>query len=60
LKNVASDVKYAAIKKKLNTQLMTELKRTKDPRVTGDGSTFDKPPFVSEFKRPQRNRPNKK
>ena len=28
---------------------MSELKRTGDPRVSGDGSTFDKPPFVSDF-----------
>ena len=28
LKNVASEAKYAAIKKKLNAQLMAELKRT--------------------------------
>lgn len=59
LKNVASEAKYAAIKKKLNAQLMAELKRTNDPRVKGDGSTFDKPPFVAEFKRPQRNKNSK-
>ena len=61
LKNVASEVKYAAIKKKLNAQLMAELKRTGDPRVTGDGSTFDKPPFVADFqRRPRQNRQPKK
>ena len=51
--------RYAAIKKKLNAQLMAELKRTNDPRVKGDGSTFDKSPFVAEFKRPQRNKNSK-
>ena len=61
LKNVASETKYAAIKKKLNAQLLAELKRTGDPRVTGDGSTFDKPPFVAEFKRhPRKNKAQKK
>lgn len=31
---------------------MEELKRTGDPRVTGGGSTFEKPPFTSVEKRP--------
>ena len=61
LKNVASEAKYAAIKKKLNAQLLAELKRTGDPRVMGDGSTFDNPPFVAEFKRPlKKNKAQKK
>jgi hypothetical protein len=30
---------------------MAELKRTGDPRVTGDGSTFDKLPFAGDFRR---------
>jgi len=51
IKNVADNPKYAAIKKKLNAQLMAELKRTGDPRVTGDGSTFDKHPFAGDFRR---------
>jgi uncharacterized sulfatase len=50
IKNVAANPKYAAIKKKLNAQLMTELKRTGDPRVTGDGTTFDKLPFAGDFR----------
>ena len=59
LKKVVSEAKYVAIKKKLNAQLIAELKRTNDPRVTGDGSTFDKPPFVAEFNRSQRNKNSK-
>jgi uncharacterized sulfatase len=51
IKNVAANPKFAAIKKKLNAQLMAELKRTGDPRVTGDGSTFDKLPFAGDFRR---------
>ena len=51
LKNVAGKPQFAAAQKQLHTRLMAELKRTADPRVTGDGSTFDKPPFVSDFNR---------
>ncbi len=54
IKNVAADSKYAAIKTRLNRQLMAELKRVKDPRVMGDGSTFDKPPYSGDFKSPVR------
>jgi uncharacterized sulfatase len=50
VKNVASDEDYAAIKKKLNRQLMGRLKKARDPRVLGDGSTFDKPPYVVQLK----------
>ena len=49
--NVASELKYAEIKSKLKRQLIKELQSTGDPRVTGDGSTFDKPPFTDPFKR---------
>jgi N-sulfoglucosamine sulfohydrolase len=45
LKNVAADVRYEKVRKELNRRLMGELTRTKDPRVTGDGMTFDQPPF---------------
>ena len=44
--NVAEDPAYQRIKAHLNLQLMTELKRTNDPRVMGDGSTFDKSPYT--------------
>ncbi len=47
IKNVANDKKYAAAKRRLNRQLMSRLKKARDPRVLGDGSTFDKPPYVS-------------
>ena len=46
INNVADDEKYTAIKKRLNSQLMSRLKKARDPRVLGDGSTFDKPPYV--------------
>lgn len=43
--NVAADPKYASIRAALNSQLMAELKRTGDPRVTGDGLYFERPPL---------------
>ena len=54
VKNVADDAKYEKIRKKLNRQLMARLRKAKDPRVTGDGSTFEKPPYTNVFKRPAR------
>ena len=36
----------------LNRQLMSRLKKARDPRVLGDGSTFDKPPYVAPAKAP--------
>lgn len=54
VKNVADDAKYEKIRKKLNRQLMAQLRKAKDPRVTGDGSTFEKPPYTNVFKRPAR------
>jgi N-sulfoglucosamine sulfohydrolase len=47
IKNVAGDAKYAKAKKMLSDRLMKVLKGNGDPRVTGDGSVFDKPPFSS-------------
>lgn len=44
--NVAGDPANAAVKQRLANQLMEELKRTGDPRVTGDGLTFERPPFT--------------
>jgi N-sulfoglucosamine sulfohydrolase len=43
--NVADNPKYKAIRSDLEKQLMDELKRTGDPRVTGDGSYFENPPL---------------
>jgi uncharacterized sulfatase len=44
-RNVATDPAYAADKGKLAAQLMKTLTDAGDPRVTGDGQTFDRPPF---------------
>lgn len=46
IKNVAAEPAYTKIKSQLSNQLMAELRRTGDPRVTGDGTTYDKPPFA--------------
>ncbi len=45
VKNVAADPQYASQKQQLGEQLMQVLTEVRDPRVTGDGRTFDSPPF---------------
>lgn len=45
MRNVANDPRYAQVKAELSAQLMERLMNAKDPRVTGDGKTFDRPPF---------------
>ncbi len=45
IRNVAADPAYTAKKKEMSDQLMKTLKDAGDPRVTGAGDTFDKPPF---------------
>ncbi|MDE0768398.1 MAG: sulfatase [Opitutaceae bacterium] len=44
--NLASDKRYASIRKELSERLITTLRENGDPRVQGDGSTFDKAPYV--------------
>lgn len=44
--NVAADRKYAATKNKLSAQLTKILRDAGDPRVTGDGQTFERAPFT--------------
>lgn len=58
-RNLASDPAYADIKKKLAEELMRRLTEAGDPRVTGDGKTFDRPPFSDPFVAPQKNPPQK-
>lgn len=50
MKNLANDPAFAETLAKLSGQLMEELTRTGDPRVTGDGMTFDKPPYAGQVK----------
>ncbi|MDB6136975.1 MAG: betC 1 [Verrucomicrobiaceae bacterium] len=44
--NVAADPMYADARARLTRQLMDTLTAAGDPRVTGDGQTFEKPPFT--------------
>lgn len=51
LNNLASDPKHAGIKVKLSSRLLEVLRSTGDPRVTGDGDTYDKQPFTDVSKK---------
>lgn len=51
--NVADDLRFADVKAELSDRLMTVLKQTGDPRVTGDRTTFDKAPFATEWQNPR-------
>lgn len=44
--NLASDKKYAKVRKELSERLIRLLRENGDPRVMGDGSTFDKPHYA--------------
>lgn len=59
LHNVAADPKFAEIRKQLHDQLMAELKRTNDPRVTGDGLYFEQPPLAGPISPPNAKRKGK-
>ncbi len=45
--NVAADPAFATTKKKLSERLLKVLVEAKDPRITGDGLTFERPPFTN-------------
>lgn len=45
--NVADDPAYAATKQQYADRLLETLRAAGDPRVVGDGQTFDRPPFSS-------------
>ena len=44
--NVAADPDYDAARTELAKRLMSVLRQTGDPRVTGDGTTFERPPYA--------------
>ena len=44
--NVAADPAYSKSKQEMSARLMKLLTDAKDPRVTGDGKTFERPPFT--------------
>lgn len=43
--NLASDPEFMKVKQELREKLLLELTTTGDPRVTGDGQTFERPPY---------------
>lgn len=47
IKNVAADPAYTRVKGELSAQLMQQLTDARDPRVTGDRMTFERPPFTT-------------
>ena len=55
MQNVAAHPDYEVARHKLSGRLMLVLATSGDPRVIGDGSTFDKPPF-SSVPKPRRNK----
>lgn len=54
MKNVATDGVYTETRELLSERLMSVLSQTGDPRVVGDGTTYDNPPFTGEFRKTQR------
>jgi N-sulfoglucosamine sulfohydrolase len=46
MKNLATDPKYAKTRASLEKRLMSELKRTNDPRLIDDGKFFETPPMA--------------
>jgi len=44
--NVAARTEYAQVRDALSRQLLDTLQEVGDPRVTGDGQTFEQPPFT--------------
>ena len=46
LRNVAGQPQYEAIQSQLEKRLMDLLRQTGDPRMTGDGSRFDRMPYT--------------
>lgn len=55
-RNVAADPAYAKDRAKLSAQLMKILTEAGDPRVTGDGKTFERPPFTNPSPQEQQRR----
>ena len=46
LDNVAGEPAYAQVRAAIAEQLLAELEAAGDPRVTGDGLTFERSPFT--------------
>lgn len=52
--NVAGDARWDSVRQQLHDQLMAELVRTGDPRVTGDGRQYEREPYVGPPPKEQR------
>ena len=48
IENLAGNPGYAEIQRKLEKQLMAELRRTGDPRVLSDNPPYENPPFTDD------------
>lgn len=46
MRNLADEPEFQEVKAELSERLMKTLLETGDPRVTGDGLTFEKSPFT--------------
>jgi len=58
MRNVATDPAYAAEREKFAAALLKTLTEAGDPRVTGDGQTFERPPFTDVMEKgPRRKAP---
>jgi uncharacterized sulfatase len=44
--NIAADPAYAKVRAEMAETLLKRLTAAGDPRVTGDGQTFETPPFT--------------
>lgn len=54
INNVAADPAYAKTRAQLSAQLLKILTEADDPRVTGDGLTFERPPYTDPAPQAQR------
>jgi uncharacterized sulfatase len=59
-RNRAADPAYAETRRQMSERLLKILRETADPRVTGDGKTFDRPPFTDPTPEPPRKTPPRK
>ncbi len=60
IKNLADDAAHAETKRGLSERLMRVLNANGDPRVTGDGKTFERPPFTDPAPEPPKSGKKKK
>ncbi len=44
--NLAKEQAYEEVRRSMHDRLLSELRRTGDPRVTGDGKTYERSPFI--------------